>query len=264
MKRKIIAMLMAMTMVMSLAACGKSDVKGTVVEAAAEESEETVEAPVEEETAEPEAEETKEAEAEEAVEETEEEAEEDAEESGEFSIGTVAGKTYVNEYFGIKINLPDGYLFVDDETLAQLTGITSDILSENSEAVEKAIEDGTVSLVCYGQNESGLCNINATIQSNALVSNILLDEEGVLISSVEESKNVLEAQGIENITYELSEREIAGDTHKVLKMSGDISGVEFHNELVALQKGDYVLGITASCIVEDETDELIDGIVALD
>ena len=263
MKRKIIAMLMAMTMVMSLAACGKSDVKGTVVEAAAEESEETVEAPVEEETAEPEAEETKEAEAEEAVEETEEEAEEDAEESGEFSIGTVAGKTYVNEYFGIKINVPDGYSFVDDETLAQLTGMTSDMLSDN-EAVKEVIEDGTVSLVCYAMNESGLCNINATIQSNALVSNMFFDEEVILSASEEEVENVLKAQGIENITYELSEREIAGDTHKVLKMSGDYSGVEFHNEMVNLQKGDYVIGITASCFAEDSTDELIDGIVALD
>ena len=200
---------MAMTMVMSLAACGNSDVKGTVVEAAAEESKETVEAPVEEETAEPEAEETKEAEAEEAVEETEEEAEEDAEESGEFSIGTVAGKTYVNEYFGIKINVPDGYSFVDDETLAQLTGMTSDMLSDN-EAVKEVIEDGTVSLVCYAMNESGLCNINATIQSNALVSNMFFDEEVILSASEEEVENVLKA----NAPFEMDRHLILAEEMK--------------------------------------------------
>ena len=249
MKKKFLAVVMTMTMVMSLAACGKAaQLDEPVAEATAEESvEAAAEASVEE----------VEATAEESTEETTEEADE-----GEFSIGKVDGNSYVNEFFGVKLNLLDGYSFVDDETLAQITGMTTDVLSDNKLAA-KAIEDGTATIVAYAADTTGLCNINVTAQSNATLANAILDEEAVLTASVGQVQSALEAQGISNITYEIVERVVAGENHKVLKMNGEINGVEFHNEMVNLQKGDYMLAFAATCYNEDSTDALIDAIEAL-
>ncbi len=247
MKRKFIAVVMTMTMVMALSACGKSaETQEPVAEATVEEA---VEAATEEASA-----------SEVAAEATTEESTEEAD--GEFSIGTVEGNAYVNEYFGVKLNLLDGYSFVDDETLAQITGMTTDMLSDNKLAT-KAIEEGTATIVAYAQNSTGLCNINVTAQSNATLANAILDEEAVLNASVSQAQSALEAQGISNITTEIVEREVAGETHKVLKMNGEFNGVEFHNEMVNLQKGDYMLAFAATCFNEDSTDALIDAIEAL-
>ncbi len=243
MKKKILAVIMTMTMVMSLAACGKSAETAETVEATAEESvEATAEASVEE--------------AEATAEESTEEAE------GEFSVGTVEGNTYVNDYFGVKLNLLDGYTFVDDEELAQITGMTADVLSDNK-AAAKAIEDGSATIVAYAADSTGLCNVNVTAQSNASLANAILDEEAVLVASVDQAKSALEAQGISNITYEIVDRTVAGENHKVLKMHGDYSGVEFNNEMVNLQKGDFMLAFAATCFNGDTTDEIIDGVEAL-
>lgn len=251
MKRRFIAVVMTMTMVMALSACGKSaETQEPVAEATVEEA---VEAATEEASA-------SEVAAEATTEATTEEITEEAD--GEFSIGTVEGNAYVNEYFGVKLNLLDGYSFVDDETLAQITGMTTDMLSDNKLAT-KAIEEGTAAIVAYAQNSTGLCNINVTAQSNATLANAILDEEAVLNASVSQAQSALEAQGISNITTEIVEREVAGETHKVLKMNGEFNGVEFHNEMVNLQKGDYMLAFAATCFNEDSTDALIDAIEAL-
>ena len=252
MKRKFLAVVMTMTMVMAVSACGKSaQLDEPVAEATVEES---VEAATEEASVE----ETAEATAEESTEETSEETADE----GEFSIGTVDGNAYVNEYFGVKLNLLDGYSFVDDDTLAQITGMTTDMLSDNKLAA-KAIENGTATIVAYAADSTGYNNINVTAQSNATLANAILDEEAVLKASVGQVQSALEAQGISNITYEIVEREVAGENHKVLKMSGDVNGVEFHNEMVNLQKGDYMLAFAATCFNGDTTDELIDGVEAL-
>ena len=132
MKRKFIAIAMTMTMVMALSACGQStEADETVVEATAEESaeiaaEESAQASSEEEnTLEEQAAEVRaEGEALQA----------EMEEAGEFSVGAVEGNSYVNEYFGVKLNLLDGYAFVDDEALAQITGLTADMLTTNAAA----------------------------------------------------------------------------------------------------------------------------------
>ncbi len=260
MKRRFIAIAMTMTMVMALSACGKSaEVDEPAVEVQAEESveataEESVEASSEEEKSleEQAAEVRAEGEALQA----------EMEEAGEFSVGTVEGNSYVNEYFGVKLNLLDGYAFVDDEALAQITGLTADMLSDNK-LLAKAIEDGTATIIAYAADSTGLNNVNVTVQSNASLANAILDEEAVLVASVGQAKSALEAQGISNITYDVVEKEVAGENHKVLKMNGEFNGIEFHNEMVNLQKGDYMLAFAATSFNGDSTDAMIDAVEAL-
>ncbi len=256
MKRKFIAIAMTMTMVMSLSACGKSaEVDEPAVEVQEEvTAEESVEASSEEEKSleEQAAEVRAEGEALQA----------EMEEAGEFSVGTVEGNSYVNEYFGVKLNLLDGYAFVDDEALAQITGLTADMLSDNK-LLAKAIEDGTATIIAYAADSTGLNNVNVTVQSNASLANAILDEEAVLVASVGQAKSALEAQGISNITYDVVEKEVAGENHKVLKMNGEFNGIEFHNEMVNLQKGDYMLAFAATSFNGDSTDAMIDAVEAL-
>lgn len=260
MKRRFIAIAMTMTMVMALSACGKS---AEVDEPAAEvQAEESVEATAEE-SVEASSEEEKSLEEQAAEVRAEGEAlQAEMEEAGEFSVGTVEGNSYVNKYFGVKLNLLDGYAFVDDEALAQITGLTADMLSDNK-LLAKAIEDGTATIIAYAADSTGLNNVNVTVQSNASLANAILDEEAVLVASVGQAKSALEAQGISNITYDVVEKEVAGENHKVLKMNGEFNGIEFHNEMVNLQKGDYMLAFAATSFNGDATDAMIDAVEAL-
>ena len=246
MKKRIVSAILIITMVMALTACG-STTADPVADATVEESA---------------SEATQEAASEASEEAVAEASTEEATEDVEFTVGTVTDNAYENEYFGIKVNLLDDFSFVDDETLARITGMTTDILSDNKLAA-KAIEDGTATIIAYATNSTGLSNINVTAQTNAGFANAIFDEEAVLIASIDQAKSALEPQGINNITYEIVDKVVAGENHKVLMLNGDYSGVEFHNEMVNLQKDSYMLAVAATSFSENMCDEMIDAIEVL-
>ena len=264
MKKKIIAALMAMTMTLSMVACGNATAatpatEETSVEATVEAATEAVEAEAAN------AEESLEAAAEEVKEEGEA-LEEDLEENAIPALGKVEGNVYTNEYFGLKVSLPENeYMFADDAMMEEVYGYATDILKEtDNKAVAKQLESGDAQCVAIGFDSTGLNNINITVQQNVLLANAIFDEKAVLNLSVSAAKEALEAQGIEITSTEISEMEIAGENHAVLKMDGEYQGVEYHGLMVNLQKGNYMLAMAATSFTGDNTAEMFDFITALD
>lgn len=254
MKKRIIAAIMAMTMSLSLVAC--TGAEPVMTEPATEEAfvEATAEATVEESADAASSEESVEAAAEEATVD---------EENAIPALGKVNGDVYENEYFNVKVELADGYTFADEETLATVYGVATDILKENdNEAVAKQLESGNLQIVALGYNETG-CNINVGVQQNALLSNVLFDEKQMLEMSVDSVKEALEAQGITISSTELVEEEVAGETHTVLKLHGEIQGIEYHGAMVYFERGSYLLAITATSFIEDQSDVMLSKVSAL-
>ena len=256
MKKKIIAAMMAMTMSLSMVACTGAEPATTATEEA------SVEATVENAEA-ASSEESLEAAAEEAKDEAEA-IEEDLEENAIPALGKVEGDVYKNEYFGLQVGVLDGFSFVDDETLEAVYGYATDVLSEtDNKAVAKQLESGDAQIVAMAVDESGLNNVNITVQQNVLLANALFDEKAVLTMSVSAVKDELEAQGFENFTTEIVDMEIAGETHAVLKMSGDYQGIDYHGLMVNLQKGNYMLAVAATSFNGDQTDDILSKVTAL-
>ncbi len=254
MKNRIIAVLLTAAMMVSAAGCGKQITSAQNVTEEASVEAETEQAaqeqtaqdqPVEEAAAEASAE----TEAEAAAEEPE----------VEFSTGTVDGNVYENQYFGLKVTVPADYSFIDDETLAQLSGMAADIMKDNK-AAAAALDNGTAAIVAYANKQGAADNINVTIQSNASLANALMDEKAVMTVSMGQLQSVLESQGAEITYIDVVEKEVAGETHYVLELEGTINGMDLSERVVNFQKGDYMLAVAASCFNSDDVDTLMEGI----
>lgn len=259
MKKKIIAALMAMTMSLSIVACtnvnvsvpatSESSVEGSVettVESDAASSEDSLE------------------EAANAASSDAAELEADLEENAIEALGKVDGDVYKNEYFGLQVALPAGFAFADDEMISTVYGYTTDILSEtDNKAVAKQLESGAAQIVALGYDSTGLNTINITVQQNVLLANAIFDEKAVITMSLKTITDTLEAQGIQNITSEIVDMEIAGETHTVLKLTGEYQGMKYNGLMCNLQKGNYMLAMGATSFNGDQTEDMFSNITAL-
>lgn len=264
MKKKIIVALMAMTMSFSAVACTAANSGDATTQEASVEA--TVEATTEETTESADAassEDSLEAQANEALEDAEA-LEADLEANAIPALGKVDGSTYTNEYFGLKIDLVDGYQFADEEMLSTVYGYATDVLSEtDNKAVAKTLESGDAQIVALGYNETGN-TVNATVQQNVILTNALFDEKAVMTMSMPSVIEALEAQGMENIKTDITEEEIAGENHTVLKITAQVQGIDYFCKMVNIQKGNYMLAVGTTSFIDDQTDELFSMISAIE
>ena len=276
--KKIIALtLSAIALICCLAGCGAKtieDIEPTVMEQsdASKEATEAVEATTEESVeaaSEASLEELLEEEAVEASSEvsaeasSEEASAESSEEEADLSIGKTNGNVYENQFFNLKFTLPTGYTFVDDETLAKVSGNLANYAGENAEKVQKAVDEGTTVVAAFATDSNGINNVSIAIQGNAAIQNALVSEKSLLTLSQQQVKSSIESQGatVKDITVE--EKTIAGDSHYTLKVEGDIQGISFYEELITIQKGNYVLLFTVTNVNEDDTADFISAIEKL-
>ena len=259
MKKKIIVALMAMTIAFSAVACTSANTADATtqeasVEATTEETTESADAASSEDSVE--------AQADEVVEDAEA-LEADLEENAIPALGKVDGTNYTNEYFGLQIALEDGYQFADEEMLSTVYGYATDVLSEtDNKAVAKTLESGDAQIVALGYNAIGN-TVNATVQQNVMLANAFFDEKAVMTMSMPSVMQALEAQGIENVKTDITEEEIAGETHTVLKISGEVQGVGYFCKMVNIQKGNYMLAIGTTSFIDDQTDAMFSMITPL-
>jgi len=100
-------------------------------------------------------------------------------ESAKFDAGKVVGNVYTNEYAGLTFTAPDGWTFASDEEIADLMGISMDLVTEN-EAAQKIAELTTV----YGmmaKSADQLSNVQVVFENTALSGSKLSAEEYVEI-----------------------------------------------------------------------------------
>jgi predicted small lipoprotein YifL len=274
MKKKFLAFILATAMTASLAGCGAKtvvDLEPTVMEKS-EETEESVEAATEasEEILEA-AEEASEAATEELIEEVasdeasvEASAEEEDEDSEEdLTIGKVTGNVYENQFFNLKFTLPSGYTFVDDDTLAQISGNLANYAGKNSKQVQESLDNGTTAVAAFATDSNGINNVSIALQGNAGIQNALVSEKSLLSLSQQQVRSSIESQGATVKDIVVEEKTVAGDSHYTLKVTGDVQGINFYEELITVQKGDYVILFTITNVNEDETTTFLNAIEKL-
>ncbi len=265
MKKKILVMVMASVMTFALAACGdkiapaENVTEDVAVEAATEATvEEAAEAEATEEVSAEASTEASSAEASSA------EASEEETDNAEFSSGTINGNVYENEFFNIRITVPDTYTFLSDEQISQITGQAADLFEDNK-AVANSIENGTAAIVAYAvDGTTGANNVNVTLQSNASVANAIYNESSIMAISLTQLKGVLESQGAEISDAEIVKEEVAGEEHSLIHISGKINGLDFTERVVNIQKGDYMMAVAATTFMEDNTEAIFAGIEAIE
>jgi hypothetical protein len=170
-------------------------------------------------------------------------------------IGETVNNVYTNGFLGITCQLDAQWTVFNKEQLAQLMGLTSDLM--NNDAVENAMENGTVVMAFYAQSLDGTLNMNIALERLSLANGILMDEESYINVSKSQLAPALESMGMENVTVETAKIQFAGEERHGLRIHATIQGIDFDEALVCIKNGNYIASVTVGTVGENKTDDLL-------
>lgn len=173
-----------------------------------------------------------------------------------FSVGATLNNTYKNEYFGIGITLDDNWVFSTQEEINEINGFVQDTLDDD--AYNKAFESGIVYTDMNAHDVDSQFTINTTIEKLNAFSTFAIDEEQYVDLSMENAdlKGVLEGMGFEISLVEKGSVTIAGEEHPGIVIEGSIQGIDFCEKVAVIKKGNYIMGITVSALMDNIVDDI--------
>lgn len=256
MKKRMIAAILAVSMVCMMTACGEKGVASTVTEAEAE----NVEAALSTEEKAVDTDETKE---DEVVTEEVEETVEDAVEDDSFTLGVNEGNTYENTYFGIGCTLDNTWSLESQEQILERNQLASDLVGdEMGEVLSDAFESGRVitDMVAVNENEMDTTTIGV---EKLIGGSMLIDENQYIELSENQVTEALSNMGLENITTTQLNVDFAGEKHAGVLIEAEYSSVPVYEELVVIKNGAYILCMTVATWEENGIDAILSSFYPL-
>lgn len=184
----------------------------------------------------------------------------------EYQTGTIENNTYSNEFFGIGCELDDTWKILNEEELAELSGLTFDMLEEggmgNSDRI--AMENGNFVFDFFAQKLDNTAAINITVGNMGVLYGTALTEEGHIDATTEQIVKSLESTGYENVASEKTTVMFAGTEHAALIVYGESAGMPIYQTLVVIRKSIYVGTVGLTTANEDTTGDLVTLFYALD
>ena len=174
-------------------------------------------------------------------------------------MGTVDGGTYTNEYLGISMVVPEGFV-----------ALGTDELAEQCNNGVAPIDDGDGAYVTCGAGESYIDAYLASEADEAIaVSVSYLGSDFDLDPNSEEyldtlRKNAIDAQGNATVEWEQGTFELEDYTFPMVKLAvDDGSGTVTHREILCLVLNGYSVNVEAISPNEENLDALLSGVTLL-
>lgn len=233
--KKVIAMLLALVMALSLCACGGKDVGGTVT--ATDKTPvmgETVSGPAEEAEEEPEA---------------------------QVQLGVQSGGRYENAFLGIGCELDENWTFGSREELAELAGQTMDMFED--EDLSEQLKSLNLFYDMYAYADEGLVTMNIIIQNLGVLYGTVITEEQLLELSSKDLESQMASAGFSNVQWERRDVEFAGAERVGLYMISEVQGMTYYCQQIYMKQGSYMACVTLASFQEDITPNLTEYFFAL-
>lgn len=151
---------------------------------------------------------------------------------------------YVNPYFGLTVNLPEGWSFYDDATLAEQNGMdVSNMVGENW---EEAIRNSTSLILMGARSVDDMKDMNLTLTPVENASIIYTEEmqKQALELAKEPLTNVFTSMGYTIDSMEMETVLVMGKTLPCLYVQMSINGMSVSEVLFILSGEDYIFNVT--------------------
>lgn len=180
------------------------------------------------------------------------------EDDGDTIMGSYdkSSSVYSNDLLDIKFTMNKDWEVFDEEQIAELNGMTKDILSLDEELSEALEKSGSVQ-VFYAQRDGGLVTANIVIENIGLVYGALIDEKTYAENSVDQVAPALEAMGMADVETEIITVNFAGEDHTAINIHASLFGADFYETMVCMKVGRYIAGVTVGSYVTDETGDVL-------
>ena len=225
--KKIYALLLALCLLLGLAACGSAPTSSVPVDAA------------------------------QASAETQPEAQEP--EVQESLRGSIADGIYENGMLNLRITCPEGWIFYDDEQIAQINNMTGELLS-STDVADLLGKNGQFMDMMLANGSGNSVNLILQPKQEQLA---LYSDEQIFTLSESTFKEQFAAAGIEVSLYEPLTMQVGGQERTVLHMvlAGDPDVNEYQ---IWYRDSDAYMGILTVAIADgSDVQSILDGITSL-
>lgn len=176
-------------------------------------------------------------------------------ESGEeltSNIGIIEGNAYANLLMGFGCVVEEGWTFSSREEIAELCGITVDILDEAE--LSGAIDAGMYDMVAVSAD--GMANVNVVIQNTGLLGSAV-EEEDVVEQVLGQMGQLFGSMGYEDVKTEAQAIDFVDGEHAGIYTSATINNIDFYQCQVTYKVGTHIASVTASSYGEDVTKDIL-------
>ncbi len=156
---------------------------------------------------------------------------------------------------GIGCNLPSDWVFYNDEQIAELNNITTELAGEE---FAEAIKNANLIYDMFAMTTDSTCNMNVVMEKidPILISTIDLEES--IKSQFDTIKTSYQNMGYSNIDIKYQKLTVDGKGLDGAKIAAEIQGIKFYAVLFMFKKGSYTANVTITSLVTDKTQDLID------
>ena len=266
--KKLLALFLVLTLVLSLAACGAEQDEDKKNESVSEEPTGAQDiAPSEDDeeiqpSAETESTEVTEESTEEPTEEVTEEATEEATSDGGILSGILGkneGNRYENSFLGIGCELDADWTVYDEEQIAELIGLTADMMDD--ESISELIENSGVAYLFMAVTAEG-DSVNIILENSGTYG-VSASVDSYISASMETLDDALAAAGYDTIHCSTEKVDFAGEERTAIVIEAELYGMKLYEMLVPLVYEDCVAVVTIATLNENNCEALLAEFYAL-
>lgn len=176
------------------------------------------------------------------------------------AIGEAEGTVYENNFLGLGFNLPDGWTFYTKEQINEMNNITQDMLDEDLAA---QLEEANLLYDMYALDQYGN-SVTVVLEKTSAIASVAIDEKAYAELSVEQVPDALKQVGFADATAEVGTVDFNGKEHAAIDVVATSDSVTLYEKIVCIKAGQYIACITVGTTFENTTDTVLSYFYSLD
>ena len=171
-----------------------------------------------------------------------------------FGTGTIQDNVYWNETMKIGCALDETWYFYSEEEIMETNGLTADMLEGK---IAEMIENGGTLTDMFAQNLKTGATVNVVFERVSLANSLLYNEKSYIEASTATLEEALAQLGIEDVACTIQEAEFMGQTHMILQITGQYSGVPVYEQVAVVKDGRNFTVVSVFSMLEGEAEEVL-------
>ena len=171
-----------------------------------------------------------------------------------FGTGTIQDNVYWNETMKIGCALDETWYFYSEEEIMETNGLTADMLEGE---IAEMIENGGTLTDMFAQNLETGATVNVVFERVSLANSLLYNEKSYIDASTATLEEALAQLGIEDVACTIQEAEFMGQTHMILQITGQYSGVPVYEQVAVVKDGRNFTIVSVFSMLEGEAEEVL-------
>ena len=171
-------------------------------------------------------------------------------------IGEKGERGYVNKALKIRADLPEDWILLSNEEVAEVMGYTREMVTDEEVAAILDESGAVCDFYAMAADGSG-SNLNIQLQSLTLMQGAAVNETTLAEASLDQVKQALESIGMEDVTPTTERFLFAGKEHASIACTATYMGVPLFERQVIVKVGRYIGIVTSFAYSQEDADSYL-------